>query len=76
MRKSLTALCLAIAVFVTVVSGMDVPAPVLLLPALWQSVPAFAAATIYVDAARPDEQTSSLRASLAPRPPPRTLYLG
>lgn len=66
-------LCIAIAVFATVVSAVDVAAPTLVLAAAWQVVPIQRAAVIHRDDQQRKEQTSALLASAAPRPPPQSV---
>jgi hypothetical protein len=73
MRKSAAVLCIAIAVFATIVSAIDDMAPVLVLAAAWQVVPLPASVVIRREDAPCDEQTASLLAIALSRPPPRSV---
>ena len=75
MRPSAAILCIAIAVFTTVVSAIDFVAPALLVIAAWQLVPVTSVAIVRRDDRRRDEQTSSLLELLLSRPPPHTIAL-
>ena len=73
MRKSVAVLCIAIAVFATIVSAIDFIAPALVLAAAWQMVPIPGAVVIRSDDASCREQTSALLSLVLSRPPPRSL---
>ena len=73
MRKSAAVLCIAIAVFATIVSAIDFAAPVLALAAAWQRTPLPTAVVIRREDAPCDEQTSALLSLVLSRPPPSSV---
>jgi hypothetical protein len=73
MRKSAAVLCIAIAVFATILSAVDAMAPALVLLAAWQMVPLPAGIVIRREDAPVDEQTSALLSLALTRPPPRSV---
>jgi hypothetical protein len=73
MRTSAAVLCIAIAVFATILSAVDVIAPALVLVAAWQMAPLPTAVVIRREDTPVDEQTSALLALALTRPPPRSV---
>ena len=74
-RNSAAILCVAIAVFATVVSRIDITAPAMVLAPAWQAVPDRHAALHRREDAPRAEQTVSLLAVLPSRVPPSPLTL-
>lgn len=74
-RRSAAILCLALAVFVTVVSIVDIAAPAEVLAPVWQAVPDLHGDLVRQQDSRRAERTLSLLASLPSRAPPSPLTL-
>jgi hypothetical protein len=70
MRTSAAVLCIAIAVFATILSAVDVIVPALVLVAAWQIAPLPTAVVIRREDTPVDEQTSALVSLTFSRPPP------
>jgi hypothetical protein len=70
MPKSAAVLCIAIAVFATILAAVDAMAPALVLLAAWQVAPPPAGIVIRREDAPAEEQTSALLSLTLSRPPP------
>jgi len=73
MRTSAAVLCIAIAVFATVVSAIPLMPPALIVAAAWQLAPLALIAVVSCDDAPCEEQTAALLSLVPSRAPPRSV---